>query len=222
VLTGQLSFSTSANSSSPGGAYPIVPTGQSSPNYNITYVAGVLDIALNETAAGSPVTVTTLKLQMEKITRKKSVEVLVVSFSAPINDTDATNLAAYALDSAIKAHHKTTYSKPVPIAAASYNAAANSVTLSLRGKIPKQTLQLTINSADILSASGGKLEGDGGPNGNFVALFNSAGVVSLSRPAEQIRLKHIPAIVDAIFDNDGSRVVSRDPKSSSDKISGNL
>ena len=101
----------------------------------------MLDISLgNGTAAGAPVTVTTLEWQTEKITRKKSIEVLVISFSGPINSTDASDLAAYTLDSATKANHNTTYSKPVPLTKASYDAAANSVMLSLRGKIPKQTL----------------------------------------------------------------------------------
>jgi hypothetical protein len=198
VLTGQLNFNTPASSSSPRGAYPIVPSGQSSPNYSITYVSGVLDISLgNGTAVGSLVTVTTLEWQTEKITRKKSIEVLVISFSGAINSTDASDLAAYTLDSAKKAHHKTTYSKPVPLAKASYDAASNSVMLSLRGKVPKQTLQLTINSADILDASGGELEGNSTPGGNFVARLNSAGVISMAKPVEQTRSRDVATAVDA-------------------------
>ena len=108
VLTGQLSFNTPATFSSPRGAYPIVPSGQSSPSYSITYVAGVLDISSgNGTAVGSPVSVTTLEWQTEKITRKKSIKVLVISFSGPINSTDASDLAAYTLDSATKSHRVT-------------------------------------------------------------------------------------------------------------------
>ena len=157
VLTGQLGFSTPANSSSASGAYPIVPSGQSSPNYSITYVAGVLTIS---PVNASPVTIASLEWQTEKISRKKSIKVLVVSFSGPINSADASDLAAYTLDSATKSHHKTTYTKRIALASASYDAAENRVVLSPRGKIPNQTLQLTINLADIVDASGGKLAGN--------------------------------------------------------------
>ncbi|MCS6880926.1 MAG: MBG domain-containing protein [Oscillochloridaceae bacterium] len=45
VLQGELRFTTTATESSPMGTYPIVPSGLSSPNYNITYVPGTLTIS---------------------------------------------------------------------------------------------------------------------------------------------------------------------------------
>ncbi|MCX7791191.1 MAG: hypothetical protein N2378_11175 [Chloroflexaceae bacterium] len=44
VLQGELSFTTTATESSPPGAYPIVPSGLTSPNYSITYVEGTLRV----------------------------------------------------------------------------------------------------------------------------------------------------------------------------------
>lgn len=44
VLQGELRFTTTATESSPRGTYPIVPSGLSSPNYNIIYVPGTLTI----------------------------------------------------------------------------------------------------------------------------------------------------------------------------------
>ncbi|HVZ19652.1 MAG TPA: choice-of-anchor tandem repeat GloVer-containing protein [Vicinamibacterales bacterium] len=56
VLSGALSFTTSATISSPPGAYPVTPGGVSSPNYTITFVPGILTVldvppvAVNDTA----------------------------------------------------------------------------------------------------------------------------------------------------------------------------
>ena len=44
VLNGSLAFSTPATIASPAGAYPITPFGQTSSNYTIAYVDGVLQI----------------------------------------------------------------------------------------------------------------------------------------------------------------------------------
>ena len=45
VLTGTLVFDTTATQSSPTGSYPIVPSGQISTNYAITYFNGTLTVA---------------------------------------------------------------------------------------------------------------------------------------------------------------------------------
>jgi hypothetical protein len=52
VLTGTLSFTTPATLASPLGPYPIVPSGQTSTNYAISYVNGVLTVTAP--AAGAP------------------------------------------------------------------------------------------------------------------------------------------------------------------------
>jgi hypothetical protein len=45
LLTGVLSFSTTADINSPVGSYPIMLSGQSAPNYTIQYVAGTLTVS---------------------------------------------------------------------------------------------------------------------------------------------------------------------------------
>jgi hypothetical protein len=47
VLGGALTFNTTATTGSPVGSYPIVPSGLTSPNYNITFVNGTLSIGFN-------------------------------------------------------------------------------------------------------------------------------------------------------------------------------
>ena len=56
VLNGALAFSTPATIASPAGAYPITPFGQTSSNYTIAYVDGVLQIVAGPSVPGvSPV-----------------------------------------------------------------------------------------------------------------------------------------------------------------------
>jgi len=43
-LAGALAFSTTATIGSPGGPYPVNPSGQASPNYTITYLPGILTV----------------------------------------------------------------------------------------------------------------------------------------------------------------------------------
>jgi hypothetical protein len=50
-LAGELVFSTAASSSSPPGGYAIVPSGQNSGNYTITYMDGVLTVTDNGAGA---------------------------------------------------------------------------------------------------------------------------------------------------------------------------
>jgi hypothetical protein len=45
LLTGSLSFSTTANINSPAGNYAVTPSGQSAPNYTIQYVPGTLTVS---------------------------------------------------------------------------------------------------------------------------------------------------------------------------------
>ncbi len=44
MLTGTLACSTSANASSGAGSYPVTPAGQTSPNYNITFLPGTITV----------------------------------------------------------------------------------------------------------------------------------------------------------------------------------
>ncbi len=62
MLTGTLAFDPPATSASPAGDYPVTPLGQSSGNYSISYVDGMLRVnpstALNNALANSITTST--------------------------------------------------------------------------------------------------------------------------------------------------------------------
>jgi hypothetical protein len=55
VLAGSLIFATSADTLSPAGSYPIVPSGQSSGNYAITYLTGTLTAVVAAPARRNPI-----------------------------------------------------------------------------------------------------------------------------------------------------------------------
>ena len=181
VLHGTLTITTTASAASPSGSYPIIAGGLSSPNYAITYVNGTLTVA----APPIPlVTVSDVQWTTEKLTRKKSIKVLEVTFSGALDADDADDVAAYVLDAAT--HSKklgTLFNKPVPFSKASYTP--NTVTLTPKGKIPTQEMQLTINASLVLDAEGRQIDGndDGQPGGNYVRLLNSQGVIGLALPS---------------------------------------
>ncbi len=103
---------------------------------------------------------------------------LDVYFSGQLSVGSADDVAAYLLDSPTKSKKLgTRYTKPVPFKTASYNPSANMVTLTPRGTIPAQKMQLTINASLIKDAQGRQLDGndDGQPGGNYVAILNNHG-----------------------------------------------
>jgi streptogramin lyase len=190
VLGGSLSLSTSASSSSPAGTYAIVPGGLVSSNYAITYANGTLILAPGAALVVAPVTtaqaappaveVTAVRWEKVKITRKKSVEELVITLSGSLNAADAVNLGAYSLDLGKKVKRVgTVYTKPVPLTSVSYNAQADEVMLTLRGALPSGKTQLTINTSLIRDSYGRPLAGSSGgqSGGNFVTLVNRSGEI---------------------------------------------
>lgn len=196
VLHGTLAITTTASAVSPSGSYPIIAGGLSSPNYAITYVNGTLTVA----APPIPlVTVSDVQWTTEKLTRRKSIKVLKVTFSGALNPDDAGHVAAYVLDAAT--HSKklgTRFNKPVPFSKASYTP--NTVILTPKGKIPSQEMQLTINASLVLDAEGRQVDGndDGQPGGNYVRLLNSRGVIGLALPlvrANRVSAKAFDALV---------------------------
>ena len=196
VLSGALSISSAATSSSPIGSYAIIPAGLTSSNYAITYQDGTLVI-------GPPlVTVTSLNWETVKLSRKKSVKELVVTFSAALDPADAIDPAAYTLDSSVRKKKLTVYTKPVPMAPPSYNPATHTVALALKGKPPAKEMQLSIIGADLLDTFGRGLDGkgDGQPGSNLVALLNDSRVISLARTTDEASAARITAAaVDAVM-----------------------
>ncbi len=134
-------------------------------------------------AAVPLVTVTDVYWTTEKLTRQKSIKVLEVAFSGALDPDIIDEVGAFVLDAATKSKKLgTRYSKPVPFKNISYTP--STVTLTPRGKVPTQEMQLTINASLVLDAEGRQLDGndDGQPGGNYVAMLNSHGLASAALP----------------------------------------
>jgi hypothetical protein len=131
-----------------------------------------------------------------------------MNFSGALNSGDASNLAAYMLASAKRKKKATVYTNSVPLTSATYNAAAETVTLMLRGKLPRRAIQLTINAADVMDAEGRQLDGngDGQPGGNFVAILNSGRISSMAQSAAEVRVRRVAAAIDALVDDRSFRI----------------
>jgi hypothetical protein len=116
--------------------------------------------------------------------------VLVVSCSGALDQTSTLNLGDYHLVAAGKDKmFGTRDDKPMPLISAAYDLAAHSVTLTPRGTVPKQTLQLSITASSLLDASEQPTDGNraGQPGGGFAATFGNAGIrlAGVPRPGLQ-------------------------------------
>ena len=138
VLGGTLTFSLPDGAPSQPGLYPVMPGGLSAANYAITYVDGFLDVVAPP-ASIPPVTVQSVRWQTLSLGHKKTAKVLVVTFSAALDPSDAQDASAYHL---VSSNHGQKFgprgSKPIPIASAIYNPSAHTVTLTPRGKLTNQ------------------------------------------------------------------------------------
>ena len=91
--------------------------------------------------------------QTVKLSKKKTAKVLVVTYSGGLNAGATQNLGAYHLVTAGKDKKLGTKDdKTVPLTSATYNAAANTVTLTTKGKVPSGALQLDVNPTLVLDA----------------------------------------------------------------------
>ena len=108
-LTSPPTFSTTAGASSPAGTYAITASGASSRNYTITYVPGTLSVAF------PLATVEHVSIQKIKLSKHKTVQVIVLQFSEALNSADAQNLSVYTL--ATVAKNKKQKSKQVALSA---------------------------------------------------------------------------------------------------------
>jgi hypothetical protein len=135
-------------------------------------------------------------------TIEPSATPLVLTFSGALNSGEADDLAAYPLDSAVRSKKVTVSSKPVPRSSATNTEAANTVTLAVRKKPPKQTRPLTIKAANLWDAEGLELDGNdhGQPSGNFVAALNNRGVIGMTRKMVESRAGRVTAAaIDAMM-----------------------
>jgi predicted outer membrane repeat protein len=177
LATAPVLQSTATSSSAPG-SYPITVGGARSPNYTITYVPGTLTVVL------PPATVESVSVEKVKLTKHKTVQEIVVRFSEALDPSAAQDINAYTLATVPK--NKKQKSKAVPIAGASYNASAFTVTLLTAKKLSlNPPLDLTVKAASLLDAFGRELDGNdsGQPGANFTAVLSKAGASVTSERA---------------------------------------
>jgi hypothetical protein len=206
ALGGSLSFTTPADSASPAGSYPITPGGLSAANYAIRYVNGSLTVTPAPTPP-PPVRVLGVAWQTRKLSKKKSVQNLVVSFSGALEPGAAQNLADYHLATLVKKKKGVTQGKPMALASATYDSSAHTVALVPRGKVSKQVMQLTINAAGTPDSLGRPIDGnrDGQPGGDFQMTFGVGGIRLATIPRPSLARRVSAEAVDALL------VANRDP-----------
>ena len=145
------------------GAYPILVSGASSPNYTINDVGGTLTVlpALS--------TIQGVSIQKIVVGRHKTEQVIVLFVSGVLNVGDADNPGNYNLVTIARGKKR---SKGVAISRASYNSATNTVTLTTAKKLTlNPPLRLSVNAGGLLDNLGRPLDGNGQPGGNFVTIL---------------------------------------------------
>jgi hypothetical protein len=157
ALGGSLTFQVPPGAAGQAGQYAITPGGLNSSNYTITYINGTLTVAPRPIPL---VTVQSALWQTEKLSHNKTAKVLVVSYSGALNGGDAQDLAAYHLVAVGTGKKSAKAQKTVPLTSATYNTGAHNVTLTTRGAVPNQALQLDINPTLVLDADGRPISGE--------------------------------------------------------------
>jgi hypothetical protein len=169
VLAGTLTFSLPDGTPSQPGLFPVRPGGLSAANYTITYVDGYLNVVA---PPAPPVTVQSVRWQTPSPGHKKTAKVVVVTFSAALNPGDAQDASAYHLISGRQGKKSDLRaSKTIPIASAIYNPSAHTVTLTPRGKLANQALELSINTALVRDTHGRPIDGNQ-TGGSFLATIS--------------------------------------------------
>jgi hypothetical protein len=139
------------------------------------------------------VRVTGIHFQNEKLSRKKTIKVLAVSFSGALDARPAQRLGAYQLATLGKARKGgLPPATPVPLLAAVYNPTADTVTLTPLRTITSSTLRLTITTNEILDARGRPIDGTQGSA--FVATFGKSGISLASATPELISAAAVDAL----------------------------
>jgi hypothetical protein len=117
--------------------------------------------------------------QTRKLSGKKTTKVLVVGYSGVLPQAAAQALSVYRLVAAGKDKKiGTKDDKVVGLVSAAYDPAARTVTLTPRGKVPNQAVQLTIDAASLLDGNAQSIDGngDGQPGGDFRATLGKGGI----------------------------------------------
>jgi hypothetical protein len=167
VVSGTPSFALPPGAAGQAGSYPVMPRGLSAANYAITYVDG----SLNVTSPLVTVQGVNWQSQNRPAGHRRAAKVLVVRFSAALDPGAAQNPGAYHL---VPVGGSSKFGprgyNPIPFAAITYDPSAHTVTLTPRGKLPPQALQLSIDTALVLDSQGRPIAAsDGQSGGTFVA-----------------------------------------------------
>jgi hypothetical protein len=130
-------------------------------DYNTVPATAQINVTPVSTPTPTPtVSVRSALWQTHKLSKKKTARVLVVSYSGALDQADAHDAAAYHLIAAGKdKKFGTRDDKTVAVSSAVYDPAAHTVTLTPRGTLPNQPLQLNINPAMVPDAQGRPIAG---------------------------------------------------------------
>jgi uncharacterized repeat protein (TIGR01451 family) len=121
-----------------------------------------------------------INVESSKGPHKRATSDIVLDFSSPLNAADAQNTAAYQLVTLGKRNKKTGHqaTKPVKLASATYNPTTKTVTLAVKGTLPNQPLQLSVNTSAVLDASGQPIAGSSGQaGGTLQETFGKKGII---------------------------------------------
>jgi hypothetical protein len=135
-----------------------------------------------------------VRWQTEKLSKRKSLKELLVTYSGALNTGDAQDLAAYHLVTPGKnKQFGSKGARTVKLTSAAYNAGVDAVTLTTSGTVPNPPLQLQINPALVLDAEGRPISG-------AVALTLGKGGITISivaqpRDAREVSAEALDALV---------------------------
>ena len=184
VVDGQPSFSGTAVGAVNTGSYTITPGpgNLSSTNYDFTtFIAGTLTITPTSTPAPTPPLVTMTNVQIV-FNKKHQVSQIVVTFSGPVDATEAQQPGIYRPTIAGKKGSFTAKNaKLIALKSAAYNAANDTVTLTLKKPFklskPVQLQVSGLSPSGLKDTSGRLIDGnrDGQPGGNAVAVLGRGG-----------------------------------------------
>ena len=192
---------TSATPSSPAGSYPINVSGATSPNYAITFRDGTLTVT-----SPPPLPLVTITRVRTVTNKKHLVTQVLVTFSGPVNATEAQNVATYRLATAgKKGSFDAKNAKLIKLKSAVYNAASNTVTLTPKKAFAlTKPVQLRVNGqspSGLQDSSGRLIDGDhdGTAGGNAVALLRRGGVTVSS--VVSVRFGQFPVMDPHVVDD---------------------
>jgi hypothetical protein len=178
-LAGTLTYTPPAGSVlAPGNGQLLTVTFTPADSQDFQVVTATVRITVSSPSTTAlPVIVESIHWETRKVARRKTVHVLILGFSGPLEPGSARDLNNYALFAVEKARKPgQRKDKPIALASASYGPTPGTVTLSPRGMVPNQRLHLVIQTGGILDAEGNPI---GPPSSSVVVTLSNKGGISL-------------------------------------------